>query len=228
MRAPETEDARKKDETDPSSPVQNTQRPQGFSMEELLDARIIGIAFSTYILLETDKYMILLDQHAAHEKILYEGLVKDFAKHSEKKVRTQPLLVPEFMTITPSDFLFLQDAAVSFEKAGFRFEPIGDHDIILREIPHISHPYQPAETFRTFLDSLKRDTPKTDESLLLHLATSACKAAVKGHDRLDELEVKSLLLDLSKLENPYHCPHGRPIMIRLSQKDLEKEFKRIV
>jgi len=202
--------------------------PYGFFVSDLLTARIIGVAFTTYILLELGKYLVLLDQHAAHEKILFENLVREHEQKGTKKIRTQPLLIPEFIPLTASDMLFVQEMTGTMEKAGFVFEPMGDHEIILREVPAIELPYQPVDAFRNTLESLKRETPKTDEALLLILATSACKAAVKGHDRLDELEIKALISDLSKLNNPYHCPHGRPIIIRMSQKDLEKEFKRIV
>jgi len=200
----------------------------GFAVADLLEARIIGVAFATYILLEMGKHLVLLDQHAAHEKILFEKLVKDHAKRGKEKINTQPMLVPEFMSLTPADMLFLHEMTGVMEKAGFVFEPMGDREIILREVPDIAQTFNPASAFRNTLDSLKRETPKTDEALLLLLATSACKAAVKGHDRLDDIEIKGLISDLSKLDNPYHCPHGRPIIIRLSQKDLEKEFKRIV
>lgn len=207
--------------SDPSGPF-------GFLVEDLLDARIIGVAFATYILLEMGKHLVLLDQHAAHEKILFEKLVKEYDEKGKERIRTQPLLVPEIISLTPADMLFLHEMTGILQKAGFLFEPMGDREIILREVPVIAKPYQPADAFRNTLESLKHETPKTDEALLLLLATSACKAAVKGHDRLDELEIKGLISDLSHLRNPYHCPHGRPIIIRLSQKDIEKEFKRIV
>jgi len=200
----------------------------GFSITDLLEARIIGVAFATYILLEMGKHLVLLDQHAAHEKILFEKLVLQHRLHAEDKISTQPLLVPEFISLTPSDMLFLSEVTGIMRKAGFVFEPMGDREIVLREVPAIAQSFHPGAAFRNTLENLKRDTPKTDEALLLLLATSACKAAVKGHDRLDEQEIKGLISDLSRLDNPYHCPHGRPIIIRLSQKDLEKEFKRIV
>lgn len=200
----------------------------GFSIKDLLQARIIGVAFATYILLELGKDLVLLDQHAAHEKILFEKLVKAHKRSEQAGVRTQPLLVPEFVTLTSSDMLFLQEMKSVMNKAGFLFEPIGDREVIIREVPSIAEAYQPAAAFSGTLESLKRETPKTDEALLLVLATSACKAAVKGHDKLDDLEIIKLIEDLSLLRNPYHCPHGRPIIIRLQQKDLEKEFKRIV
>lgn len=212
----------------PADYINEQSAPYGFVMSDLLNARIIGVAFATYILLEMDRYLVLLDQHAAHEKILFEKLVKENEETGSKKIRTQPLLVPEFITLTTSDMLFVQEMEGLLEKTGFVFEPMGDREIILREVPVVERPYKPSDAFRNTVESLRRETPKTDEALLLILATSACKAAVKGHDRLDELEIKGLISDLSQLNNPYHCPHGRPIIIRLSRKDLEKEFKRIV
>ena len=202
--------------------------PYGFSINDLMRGRIIGTAFATYILLELDNQIILLDQHAAHEKILFEKLCAEHETQRNGGVRSQPLLVPDILSMTPSDMLFLQEIRSLLEQAGFRFEPMGDREIILREIPDIAQKFQPSSAFRNTIDSLKREVPRTDEALLMILATSACKAAVKGHDRLDEIEIRALLRDLSTLKNPYHCPHGRPIMIRLSRKDLEKEFKRIV
>jgi len=202
--------------------------PYGFSITDLLGARIIGVAFATYILLEMDKHLVLLDQHAAHEKILFEKLVKEHENRKDRGVRSQPLLAPEIISLTASDMLFLEEMSEYMSKAGFLFEPMGDNEVILREVPAVSMDINPENAFRITLENVKREIPQTDEALLLLLATSACKAAVKGHDRLDGLEIKALLADLSKLNNPYHCPHGRPIIIRLSQKDLEKEFKRIV
>lgn len=210
------------------SVAEDAPAPFGFAVADLLEARIIGVAFATYILLEMGKHLVLLDQHAAHEKILFEKLVKDHVKNGQKKIVSQPMLVPEFISLTSADMLFLHEMTGVMEKAGFVFEPIGDREIILREVPAIAQTFYPAAAFNNTLDSLKRETPKTDEALLLLLATSACKAAVKGHDKLDDLEIKGLISDLSRLDNPYHCPHGRPIIIRLSRKDLEKEFKRIL
>jgi DNA mismatch repair protein MutL len=200
----------------------------GFTVNDLLEARIIGVAFATYILLEVGKNLILLDQHAAHEKILFEKLLQDHKQKDTRRVRSQSLLVPVILTLPPADMLFLEEVNKIMLDAGFAFESMGGREVILREVPDIAQSFQPESAFRNTLDSLKNEIPKTDEALLLLLATSACKAAVKGHDRLDELEIKRLITDLSGLNNPYHCPHGRPIIIRIAQKDLEKEFKRIV
>ena len=200
----------------------------GFSINDLLEARIIGVAFATYILLEVGKNLILLDQHAAHEKILFEKLLKEKKQNESKSIRSQVLLVPVIMTLPPADMLFLDEVHTIMQNAGFVFESMGGREVILREVADVSQSFLPESAFRNALDSLKTEIPKTDEALLLLLATSACKAAVKGHDRLDDLEIRQLINDLSGLNNQYHCPHGRPIIIKISQKDLEKEFKRIV
>ena len=202
--------------------------PYGFAIEDLIRAKIVGVLFSTYIILELDAGMILLDQHAAHEKILFEKLLSEHEKQKDKPIPSQPMLTPFIITFTPSDMLFLLDNEELIRSIGFSYEPMGDKEIILREIPSVYGSINPEQAFRMTLDLIRRETPKTDEERLLMLATTACKAAVKGHDRLAEIEIRGLISDLCKLKNPYHCPHGRPILIRISQKDLEKEFKRIV
>jgi len=202
--------------------------PYGFAIEDLIRAKIVGVLFSTYIILELDAGMILLDQHAAHEKILFEKLLSEHEKQKDKPIPSQPMLTPFIITFTPSDMLFLLDNEELIRSIGFSYETMGDNEIILREIPSVYGSINPEQAFRMTLDLIRRETPKTDEERLLMLATTACKAAVKGHDRLAEIEIRGLISDLCKLKNPYHCPHGRPILIRISQKDLEKEFKRIV
>ena len=202
--------------------------PFGFAIEDLGRAKIVGVLFSTYIILELDAGMILLDQHAAHEKILFEKLLLEHLNRKDKPVPSQPMLTPVILLFTPSDILFLQDNEALLRSTGFVFEPMGDREIILRELPAVYSHLNPEQAFRMTMDLIRRETPKTDEERLLLLATTACKAAVKGHDRLAEIEIRGLIADLCKLKNPYHCPHGRPILIRISQKDLEKEFKRIV
>lgn len=200
----------------------------GFTIHDLLDAKFIGILFSTYILLERKDTLLMLDQHAAHEKILFEQLRNRARDNIATICSSQILLLPQIITLSASDMQFVMTKQVMLNNSGFVFETIGDKEIILREIPSVSIEINPTESFLCALDELKSELPKTNEQLLLAVATAACKAAVKGHDRLDEKEVKSLIEDLTKLQNPYHCPHGRPIIILLSQKDLEKEFKRIV
>jgi DNA mismatch repair protein MutL len=200
----------------------------GFSVEDLLEARIVGSAFATYIMIEFGPSLILLDQHAAHEKILYEELVRIHSMKEQEPLARQSLLMPEIIRLSSSDISFLKEQEEKVTEAGFSFEWIGDKEIILREIPSVSVQYSPKDAFRYFLDALSSEQKVSDENVLLRLATAACKAAVKANDRLDDLEIRGLIEKLVTLENPYHCPHGRPIMIRMTKKDLEKEFKRIV
>lgn len=202
--------------------------PYGFAIEDLVRARIVGVLFSTYIILELNEGMILLDQHAAHEKILFEKLHAEYLRNKGKPVPSQPMLTPVILSFTPSDMLFVLENNSLLRSTGFAYEPMGDKEIILREVPAVYGKLNPEQAFRETMDYFRRETPKTDEERLLLLATTACKAAVKGHDRLAEIEIRGLIADLIQLKNPYHCPHGRPILIRISQKDLEKEFKRIV
>ena len=199
-----------------------------FTIEDLLEGRIIGIAFSTYILIEIKNNLILLDQHAAHEKILFEQLLEKKEAADEFCIPTQTLLTPEMIHLSAADFHFLSENEKNIERAGFIFAVMGEREIALRGIPSLSVEINPVEAFLLTLDSMEREFPLTDDNMILLLASTACKAAVKGHDRLHGEEIKRLLSDLAYVKNPYHCPHGRPILIRLSQRELEKKFKRIV
>ena len=199
-----------------------------FSISDLLSGRVVGVIFLTYILIELNKNLILLDQHAAHEKILFEKLIQKRKETDAISVPVQVLIAPEMIQLSPSDTHFLTEYEPRMRDAGFDFAFLGEREIGLRGIPAVGFSNNPKDAFLTALDLMKKELPETDEQLLRLIATSACKAAVKGHDHLHDEEIKKLLKDLSLLKNPYHCPHGRPILIRLSQKDLEKEFKRIV
>ncbi len=200
----------------------------GFSVTDLAESRVIGTLFSTYILLEHKDQLILIDQHAAHEKILFEELTRKMARE-DQKLPVQTLLLPEIIRLSSSEVVILEGHSEEFERLGFAFEWLGNKEIILREVPGISVKYSPQNAFRAILDTLAGEKRHdTDKDLIRVLATAACKAAVKGHDHLDDIEIQALMDQLVLLQNPYHCPHGRPIMIRMTRKDLEKEFKRII
>lgn len=197
-------------------------------VDELAGARYIGIVFSTYILLESQSSLILLDQHAAHEKILFEKLIHERKNRKSTSVYSQELLSPIMMTLSRSDADLIMDGREQFKQMGFDYDMIGDREIALRSVPAFLDSGKSKEMLLNLLMIFNSELPRTDEAVLLALSTAACKAAVKAHDRLDALEVKKLIDDLVLLENPFHCPHGRPIIVRYSKKDLEKEFKRIV
>ncbi len=196
------------------------------SLHELTSSRVIGTLFDTYILLETkDRTLLMIDQHAAHEKVLYEQLV---ALEMEKKVVSQPLIAPVIVSMSKSDISFIDEHSKDLEDIGFEVSSMGDCELAIRSVPAQVDPQSVSTAFIEMVDEWMHESKTRKDALILSLATSACKAAVKGHDKLHDIEIKRLLEDLSVLKDPYHCPHGRPILIRLPEKEIEKEFKRIV
>lgn len=188
--------------------------------------RILGQIFSTYWLIAFQDKLLILDQHAAHEKVKYERLVKEL---EEKSIPSQMLNPPVILNLSGREEELLKEYLSSFEKMGFEIEEFGSGAYALRSIPTDLYGCQEKELFLTVLDELSEDTVKgKPEVVLQKLASMACKAAVKGNSKMNEAEVEALLDELLTLENPYHCPHGRPTMISMSQYEIEKKFKRIV
>jgi len=189
-------------------------------------ARYIGIFSGTYILLEDREDLVLMDQHAAHERILFERLLR---RAASGQVQAQPLLVPASMEVTSREVGIFESRREQIEAAGFHFDFLGPHAVAIRAIPGNERELSAVEALRALLDILADDLDGKKEDLQTEIfASIACKAAIKAGDRVDASEVKALLSDLSGLENPYQCPHGRPILFRMSRHELEKRFKRIV
>ena len=212
-------------------------RPEASSQEDhsevsrLLRARLIGQVFNTYLLLEEGDDFLLIDQHAAHERILYEKLLRHQEDSRGKKNPSQPLLTPLQIRTSALEREALLDRKEEIESMGFDFEAFSDSSFVLRAVPQSlgREPVIQAEAaFRTIIE-LALD-PNFDfsrqEAELMH--SMACKAAVKAHDVLSYDEMCELLKQLQGLRDPYHCPHGRPVILRLSRKDIEKMFRRIV
>lgn len=212
-------------------------RPEASSQEDhsevsrLLRARLIGQVFNTYLLLEEGDDFLLIDQHAAHERILYEKLLRHQEDNRGKKNPSQPLLTPLQIRTSALEREALLDRKEEIESMGFDFEAFSDSSFVLRAVPQSlgREPVIQAEAaFRTIIE-LALD-PNFDfsrqEAELMH--SMACKAAVKAHDILSYDEMCELLKQLQGLQDPYHCPHGRPVILRLSRKDIEKMFRRIV
>ncbi len=188
--------------------------------------RYIGQAFSTYIILQNGEELVLVDQHAAHERIIYEKLK---IKYEEQENNSQLLLEPVVIQLQALELGEVSARQEMLEKLGFIFEDFGNNSIIIRGIPTLLEGYSPKDVFLELTDkmltSLKPlSTPLADE--IIH--TIACKAAVKANKRLDGSEVDSLLAELSAAGSRYTCPHGRPTVIRLTKYEIEKMFKRIV
>ena len=170
--------------------------------------------------------MFLIDQHAAHERVLFEEFYHRF---QAGQVVSQRLLQPVALTLTEQETqLFLENEAL-FRRFGFGLSQLGPNTFALEEVPYLfEHPAQ-FGFFTELLDALSLGGSTTPyESRLLTIATMACKAAVKANDRLSVQEGYALIRQLMELENPFHCPHGRPTIIELTKYELEKKFKRIV
>lgn len=188
--------------------------------------RIIGQFNRTYILGEYDEVLYMIDQHAAHEKILFE---KYFKSIEEGSIVVQPLLVPSVIDLTLEDLSYYEENKEIFKNAGFSLEEFGGNSLALKEVPYFLGKLDAKGLFLNILDNIKElGSGKTTEVKYNKIATMACKAAVKGHDVLSEQEMIKLVEDLRYIDDPFHCPHGRPTIIKFTNYDLEKKFRRIV
>jgi DNA mismatch repair protein MutL len=190
------------------------------------DAIIIGQVFSTYILLQKGENLILIDQHAAHERIMFESLKE---KYSKKQNLAQYLLASVVIELTNREISFIEEEKDLLNKLGFNFESFGNTSIILRSVPVDIDGGGIKEAFMEIIDFLMSKGNKSgsiiEEEALYKIA---CKSAVKANKRLDEKEIQELLQKLEELENPYTCPHGRPTIIKITRYELEKMFKRVL
>ena len=194
-------------------------------IERLASASFVGIIFSTYIILQNEDICFIVDQHAAHERVLYEEFM--VKKKPGVKPAVEQVLTPQILTLSWEDYSFVEDNLSRFEDNGFELELLGDRQIAVRTVP-LGKAGKQSEVFGAILSDLKRDVPSKSEIWYQLIQTTACKAAVKAGDRLTEQEAMKLIESLSKLEDPYHCAHGRPTFFTVSKKDYEKNFKRIV
>ncbi len=193
--------------------------------KDTIPYKFIGIAFRTYIILEIENELYILDQHAAHERIMYEKVKKNYYSETEKD--SQLMLLPDIITLTHKEMDIARDNLDKFEKAGFVLEEFGENTIKLTGVPNICLDLDTKELFLETLDEINTVARTAKQEIEERfIATIACKAAVKANMALTEEEVTSLLEQLLKLPNPFTCPHGRPTAIKLSKSDIEKKFAR--
>lgn len=189
------------------------------------DYRIVGQLFKTYWLIQYHEKVFIIDQHAAHERVLYEKFMAHFKNNT---VATQLLLMPETLHVTATEKELLNTQGELFKRLGFEFEDFGEEAIVIREVPFIlNEPLSPS-VFRDVLDTLSHDklqdiTDIKAESII----RMSCRSAIKAHDQISDLECQKLIESLLALDNPFTCPHGRPTLVALTQSDIEKMFKRI-
>ncbi len=187
---------------------------------------IIGQLFETYWLISYQDKLLIVDQHAAHEKVRYERLMRHFR---EKDIVSQQINPPMIVTLSNREKeCYLQQAA-EFAALGFEIEAFGGNDYAVRGVPLDLYGYTEESFFYEILDELAGEgAAGTPEGIRTRIATMACKAAVKGNMRISRLEMEALIDELLSLDNPYNCPHGRPTIVSMSKYEIEKKFKRIV
>ena len=197
------------------------------SMQNRSRYRIIGQVFDTYWLIQFEDKLFIIDQHAAHEKVKYERLMKQF---HEKSVISQRLMPPIIVSLTGQEESILHTYEDAFTQLGFEIEAFGGNEYALRSVPVDLYGCSERELFLAVLDELSQETGNRGSFQVIEekIASMSCKAAVKGNNRLSLQEAEQLIDELLTLDNPYNCPHGRPTIITMTETDLEKKFKRIV
>lgn len=187
---------------------------------------ILGQIFDTYWLIAFKDKLLMVDQHAAHEKVKYERLVKDL---QNKCISSQLLNPPLVINLTGKEEELLKEYMDYFEQLGFEIEEFGSGSFAVRSMPTDLFGCNEKELFMEIMDELLENPMKgTPEVITKKLASMACKSAVKGNTKLERAEMEALIDELLTLDNPYHCPHGRPTIISMSKYEIEKKFKRII
>ena len=189
--------------------------------------KLIGQVFDTYWLVQYQDSLYIIDQHAAHERVLYERTLKGM---KDRAFTSQYLSPPIILSLTMQEAELLRENMDRFARIGFEIEPFGGEEYAVRAVPDNLFSIAKKELLMEMIDDLADgiSTSMTPELIDEKVASMSCKAAVKGNSRLSAQEVDALIGELLTLDNPYHCPHGRPTIIAMTKKELEKKFKRIV
>lgn len=196
------------------------------SKENIKKHRIIGQLFKTYWIVEFEDKMYIIDQHAAHEKVLYEQNLKNLkAKTGMSQMVNPPIII----TLSIREENVLKQYMERFKEMGFEIEPFGGKEYAIYGVPADLLGLAQEDIFVELLDSLLEEKTEATPDIILHkVASMSCKAAVKGNSSMTFTEAEALIEELLTLENPYHCPHGRPVIVSMSKYEVEKKFKRIV
>ena len=193
----------------------------GFSLKYY---KVVGVIFDTYIVLQKGESMYLMDQHAAHERVLFERYMNAFHK---REVHMQMLLDPIVLELSSVDMLRVEKNIDVFKNFGFEVEIFGMNNILIRGVPNLFGTPQSEKFILELIDNIDKISNNYDLKDD-RFAVMACKSAIKANDRIQNIEIESLFRQLEKCENPYTCPHGRPTMVEISKAEIEKMFKRIM
>ena len=188
--------------------------------------RIIGQLFETYWLIEYGENLYIIDQHAAHEKVLFEKTMEGL---KNKTFTSQMLNPPIILTLNDQELQLIEKFRGNFEELGYEIEAFGGREYAVRAVPANLYSLGSKELLLDIIDSLSMESASVQSNMISEkIASMSCKAAVKGNNKLSVSEAEALIGQLLKLENPYHCPHGRPTIISMSKYEIEKKFKRIL
>ena len=215
-------------------PVKQVEEPQQLELfdkkllaeESIKEHKIIGQLFDTYWLVEFDEKLFIIDQHAAHEKVLYERTLKGL---KNKEHTSQMLNPPLVISLSMQEEALLKKYMQQFTDLGYEIEHFGGMEYQICAVPGNLYNINKKELFIEILDNLNELSGRNNPELILEkIASMSCKAAVKGNMKLSRIEIENLIKELLTLDNPYQCPHGRPTIISMSKYEIEKKFKRIV
>ena len=196
------------------------------SAKQRIKHKIIGQVFDTYCIVEYNDNLYIIDQHAAHEKVLYEKTMSELAN---KEITSQMLNPPIILTLSMEEELLIKKFEDNFKQLGYEIEHFGGRDYAVRAVPANLYSIGSKELLISIIDTLNDNSTELNSQLITEkIASMSCKAAVKGNNKLSVAEVDSLIEQLLSLDNPYNCPHGRPTIVSMSKYELEKKFKRIV
>ena len=204
---------------------ENSEQIEEFKNMAGKNYKFIGIAFSTYIIVEIADEMYIIDQHAAHERIMYEKVKKNYYSSTDKD--SQLMLLPDIISLSHKEADTIKENLEMFEKAGFTLEAFGENTIKLTGVPNICMDMNTKQLFLDLLDEVDNFSRTSRQDIEdKFIATIACKSAVKANMKLNEKEVDKLMERLLALPNPFTCPHGRPTAIKMSKYDIERKFSR--
>lgn len=221
----EEEDSEYKIKTEELKTTENISIFDKLPESKVPEYKFIGIAFSTYIIIEMNSEIYIIDQHAAHERIMYEQIKANY--YSDTNKDSQLMLLPDIINLSHKDMQIAKDNMEIFEKAGFVLEEFGENTIKLSGVPTVCLDLDNKELFLETLDEINTVARTAKQEIEeKFIATVACKAAVKANMALTKEEVDSLMKKLLTLPNPFTCPHGRPTAIRMTKTDIEKKFSR--
>lgn len=217
---------RKKEEADRRNVQMELFSDKLLTEESRARHKLIGQVFDTYWIVEFEEKMYIIDQHAAHEKVMYERFMKQYR---EKRQTSQMITPPVIVTLSLQEETLLKRHLPEFRAVGFEIEPFGGREYAISAVPDNLYGLASRELFLEILDGLSDVSGQASDQIVLEkIASMSCKAAVKGNSHLSTAEADALISELLTLENPYNCPHGRPTIITMTKYEMEKKFKRVL